>query len=109
MPVHIQAHIQHAPPALTEAERDLVRWEDDGGPVFEPPPGPQAGQWLRIAAALTERLPELAGREDVMVTCEQVTRSGAPAAFYPARARLEIATSLFAPLRPARDRPRPAR
>ncbi|GAA2467426.1 VWA domain-containing protein [Streptomyces mauvecolor] len=98
MPAH--AHVQHAPPALTEAEWAHARWEDDGGPIYEPPPGPQAGHWLRIAAALTDRLPELADREDVLVTCEQTTRSGAPAAFYPALARLEIDRALFAPLRP---------
>ncbi|MZG16176.1 hypothetical protein GTY44_22255, partial [Streptomyces sp. SID5914] len=53
------------------------------------------------AAALTERLPELAGRDDVLVTCEEQTRSGAPAAFFPTRAALEIDRALFAPLNPA--------
>lgn len=101
MPAHTQAHVQHTPPALTEAEWATARWEDDGGPAFEPPRAPQAGQWLRIAAALTERLPELAGREDVLVTCEMGTRSGAPAAFYPATAALEIDAALFAPQHPA--------
>ncbi|GAA2110183.1 hypothetical protein [Streptomyces synnematoformans] len=101
MPTHAQTHVQHTPPALSETEQALVRWEDDGGPAFEPPPAPQAGHWLRIAAALTERLPELAGREDVIVTCEHGTRSGAPAAFYPTTAQLEIDAALFAPLAPA--------
>ncbi|KUO19168.1 hypothetical protein [Streptomyces dysideae] len=101
MPTHAQAHVQHTPPALSETEQALARWEDDGGPAFEPRPGPQAGQWLRIAAALTERLPELAEREDVIVTCEHGTRSGAPAAFFPATAQLEIDAALFAPLNPA--------
>ncbi|MEV5942790.1 hypothetical protein [Streptomyces sp. NPDC051994] len=100
MPAHTSSHVQHAPPAMTEAEWASARWEDDGGPIFEPPSGPQAGHWLRVAAALTDRLPELAGRQDVLVTCEQATRSGAPAAFYPALARLEIDRALFAPLRP---------
>ncbi|MEU6572559.1 hypothetical protein [Streptomyces sp. NPDC046805] len=89
-----------APPALTETELATARWEDDGGPAYESRPGPQAGQWLRIAAALTERLPELAGREDVLVTCEAQTRSGAPAAFFPTQATLEIDRALFAPLHP---------
>ncbi|GGU11772.1 hypothetical protein GCM10010289_36360 [Streptomyces violascens] len=100
MPAHTQAHVQYAPPALTEAEWAHARWEDDGGPIYEAPPGPQVGHWLRIAAALTDRLPELADREDVLVTCEQTTRSGAPAAFYPALARLEIHTALFATRQP---------
>ncbi|MFD1271815.1 hypothetical protein ACFQ51_06915 [Streptomyces kaempferi] len=95
------AHLLPAPPALTEAEQALARWEDDGGPAYEPRPGPQAGQWLRIAAALGERLPELAGREDVIVTCGHGTRSGAPAAFYPVTVQLEIDAALFAPLNPA--------
>ncbi|WP_033328674.1 VWA domain-containing protein [Streptomyces yerevanensis] len=98
MPAH--PHVMPTPPALTEAERDLARWEDDGGPAVEPRPHLQAGQWLRIAAALTERLPELAGREDVLVTCEEHTRSGAPAAFFPTQAALEIDRALFAPLHP---------
>lgn len=99
MPAHTQAHIQHGPPALTADEWATARWEDDGGPALNPPP--QADHWLRIAAALTERLPELAEREDVLVTCEHGTRSGAPAAFYPETAWLEIDTALFAPLKPA--------
>lgn len=101
MPTHTQAHVQHTPPALTETEQALARWEDDGGPAYEPRPGPQAEQWLRIAAALGERLPELAEREDVIVTCEHGTRSGAPAAFYPVTAQLEIDARLFSPLNPA--------
>lgn len=95
------AHVLTAPPAVTENERDLARWEDDGGSAIEPRPGPQAAHWLRIAAALGERLPELAEREDVIVTCEHGTRSGAPAAFYPVTAQLEIDAGLFAPLNPA--------
>lgn len=101
MPVHTHPHIEHTPPPTTHTDEAIARWEDDGGPTHRPPPGPQTRQWLRIAAALTGRLPELAGREDVIVTCEHTTRSGAPAAFYPAQARLEINTALFAPLRPA--------
>ncbi|MER8160232.1 hypothetical protein [Streptomyces sp. NPDC094472] len=101
MPAQTQAHVQHQPPALSESEWAQARWEDDGGPPFEPSPARQAGQWLRISAALTARLPELAGREDVIVTCEPGTRSGAPAAFYPATAALEIDATLFAPLNPA--------
>ncbi|MGW2055890.1 VWA domain-containing protein [Streptomyces sp. NPDC001840] len=101
MPVHVTTHVQHAPPCLSEVERDLRRWEDDGGFAFEPRTRPHAGHWLRISAALTARLPELAGREDIIVTCEHGTRSGAPAAFYPDIAALEIDAALFAPLRPA--------
>lgn len=101
MPGHTQAHVQHTPPTLTEDEQALARWEDDGGPTAEPRPHPQAGHWLRISAALTARLPELAGREDVLVTCEHGTRSGAPAAFFPTTAKLEIDAGLFAPLNPA--------
>lgn len=104
MPAH--PHILPAPPALSESEWATARWEDDGGPPFEPSPVAQAGQWLRISAALTERLPELAGREDVIVTCEHGTRSGAPAAFYPTTAALEIDAALFAPLKPAAINPK---
>ncbi|MDT0542560.1 hypothetical protein [Streptomyces lonegramiae] len=106
MPAQTQAHVQLQPPALSESEWALARWEDDGGPPFEPSPVRAAGQWLRISAALTDRLPEFAGREDVIVTCEHGTRSGAPAAFYPVTANLEIDAALFAPLEPATINPR---
>lgn len=95
------AHVLPTQPAPADTEQALARWEDDGGPIYEPRPGPQTGHWLRIAAALTERLPELAGREDVIVTCEEQTLSGAPAAFFPTQAALEIDRALFAPLHPA--------
>ncbi|MEV0604266.1 hypothetical protein AB0I82_33905 [Streptomyces sp. NPDC050315] len=94
-------HFLPCPPAVTEIEQDLARWEDDGGPSYEPRTRPHTAQWLRIAAALSERLPEIAGREDVIVSCEAGTRSGAPAAFYPTIAQLEIDTALFTPLAPA--------
>ncbi|MEY9969277.1 hypothetical protein ABIA33_007365 [Streptacidiphilus sp. MAP12-16] len=99
MPAHRHVHPDRA--AVTEAEADAARWADDGGACFEPSPGVHAGHWLRISAALTQRLPAIAGREDVIVTCEPGTRSGAPAAFYPALAALEIDADLFAPLTPA--------
>ncbi|EXU61724.1 von Willebrand factor A [Streptomyces sp. PRh5] len=105
MPAQTTAHVQHQPPALSEAEWAQARWEDDGGPPFEPSPAAQAGQWIRIAAALTERLPELADRKDVIVTCQHGTRSGAPGAFYPTTAELEIDAALFAPLPPGTINP----
>ncbi|WP_445520612.1 hypothetical protein [Streptomyces sp. NEAU-174] len=105
MPAQTTAHVQHQPPALSEAEWAQARWEDDGGPPFEPRPAAQAGQWIRIAAALTERLPELADRKDVIVTCQHGTRSGAPGAFYPTTAELEIDAALFTPLPPATINP----
>ncbi|WP_230423296.1 hypothetical protein [Streptomyces radicis] len=101
MPASTRAHVQHTPPALTEDERAAARWENDGGPAAPVLPRPHAEEWLRIAAALSARLPELAEREDVLVACEHQTRSGAPAAFFPTLAELEIDIGLFAPLDPA--------
>lgn len=95
------AHVHHTLPAVTETDLALARWEDDGGPAIEPRPAPHTGHWLRISAALTERLPDLAGREDLIVTCEPGTRSGAPAAFFPALATVEIDAALFTPHHPA--------
>jgi hypothetical protein len=92
----------HQPrPATTPQEADHARWLDDGGPDTEPRPRTEAAQWLRISAALTHRLPPIAGRQDVVVTCQPGTRSGAPAAFFPDLAALEIDADLFAPLPPA--------
>ncbi|MEV3854968.1 vWA domain-containing protein [Streptomyces sp. NPDC050095] len=97
----LTSHVQHTPPAVTETEAELMRWEDDGAPPFEIPPGRLARQWLRVSAELSTRLAELAGRDDVIVTCAPGTRSGAPAAFFPALAQLEIDAALFAPHPPA--------
>ncbi|MFJ9174928.1 hypothetical protein [Streptomyces sp. NPDC102360] len=101
----LTSHVQHTPPAVTATEADLMRWEDDGAPPFEIPPGRLARQWLRVSAELASRLAELAGRDDVIVTCEPGTRSGAPAAFFPTLAQLEIDAALFAPHPPATLRP----
>ncbi|QRX91157.1 VWA domain-containing protein [Streptomyces noursei] len=105
MAAQLHNHLPAAPPALSEAEWAAARWADDGGCLTEPRPTAHKRHWLRIAAALSARLPELTGREDILVTCEHGTRSGAPAAFYPTTAQLEIDTALFAPLTPASIRP----
>ena len=103
MPSPTRAHVQPAPAVPTEEEHAVARWEDEGGAVILP--GTHEGHWLRIAAALSERLPELPGREDVLVTCRTATVSGAPASFCPDTAELEIDRALFAPLHPAGIRP----
>ncbi|AKA06857.1 von Willebrand factor A [Streptomyces noursei ZPM] len=105
MAAQLHNHVPPAPPALSEAEWAAARWADDGGNLAEVRPSAHKRHWLRIAAALSTRLPELTGREDILVTCEHGTRSGAPAAFYPTLAQLEIDTALFAPLHPATIRP----
>ncbi|MHB6910183.1 VWA domain-containing protein [Streptomyces sp. CB02959] len=105
MAAQLHNHLPPNPPALSAAEWSTARWEDDGGNLAEVRPSTQRGHWLRIAAALSARLPELTGREDILVTCEDGTRSGAPAAFYPTTAQLEIDTALFGPLHPATIRP----
>ncbi|MFJ9619072.1 VWA domain-containing protein [Streptomyces noursei] len=105
MAAQLHNHLPPAPPAVSEAEWATARWEDDGGCLIEPRPTAQRAHWLRIAAALSARLPELTGREDILVTCEHDTRSGAPAAFYPTTAQLEIDTALFALLAPTTIRP----
>ncbi|MFB7199021.1 hypothetical protein [Streptomyces sp. NPDC056240] len=102
------AHVHHQPPAPTETQEALARWEDDGGPLYDPAPRPEAAEWLRISAELTERLPELAGRQDILVTCAPGTLSGAPAAFFPATANLEIDAALFTPHRPRTLHPQQA-
>ncbi|MFI9080788.1 VWA domain-containing protein [Streptomyces sioyaensis] len=105
MAAQLHNHLPPSPPALSEAEWATARWADDGGNLAEPHPSAQHAHWLRIAAALSARLPELTGREDILVTCAHGTRSGAPAAFYPTTAELEIDTALFTPLAPATIRP----
>ncbi|MEU7317196.1 hypothetical protein [Streptomyces sp. NPDC007083] len=101
------AHVQHTPPPPTEEELGLARWEDDGAPLPVPSLSGAAreAEWLRVGAELTARIPELAARKDVVVTCLPRTRAGAQALFLPDLAAMEVATSVFAPLRPAEISP----
>ncbi|MGI5353006.1 VWA domain-containing protein [Streptomyces sp. CA-250714] len=105
MPAH--AHVQHGPPPPTEEELGLARFEDDGAPLPVPSLSAAAreAEWLRVGAELTARIPELAARKDVVVTCLPRTRAGAQALFLPDMAAMEVATSVFAPLRPAEISP----
>jgi hypothetical protein len=105
MPAH--RHVHPAPPALTEAELEAARWADDGGALAESSPSAEQveAEWLRISAELTGRFPALGEREDCVVTCQTPTRSGAPAAFYPTLAQVEVDQQVFAPHEPATIRP----
>ncbi|OIV37393.1 hypothetical protein BIV57_11290 [Mangrovactinospora gilvigrisea] len=93
-------HLHRRSPAQLAED---ARWEDDGGALVRE--RDDAPQWRRIAAALSARLPELSGREDLLVTIDQHTRSGAPAAFFPSLAAIEMAANVFAPLVPKSIRP----
>ncbi|MDI2127125.1 hypothetical protein [Yinghuangia seranimata] len=105
MPAH--RHVDHRPPATSADELAAARWEDDGGPTPAPAPSREAreAEWLRISAELTGRFPAIGNRDDVIVTCEHATRSGAPAAFFPTLAQVEVARSVFAPHDPGTLRP----
>lgn len=52
-PSHTPAHVQHAPPALTELDADLARREDDGGRPARPRPheGELAGAVGKVIAS----------------------------------------------------------
>ncbi|MER5481306.1 hypothetical protein ABT026_30655 [Streptomyces sp. NPDC002734] len=94
------AHFMPEPPNAY-APGALAQWEDDGGPAYEPPIGPRDLHWMRIGAEMAARLPELAGRDDLIVTCKPGTVTGAPAAFFPALAQVEVDGRLFGPVHPA--------
>ncbi|MFE4632244.1 hypothetical protein ACFRJ1_02540 [Streptomyces sp. NPDC056773] len=101
----MSAHHHVQPPATTpEDAADLARWADDGAPPAQPRSSPDA--WLRVGAELGDRLVDLAGRQDLLVTCRPGTRSGAPAAFFPALGEVEFDARLFAPLQPHEIHPR---
>ncbi|MFE0766686.1 VWA domain-containing protein, partial [Streptomyces smyrnaeus] len=105
MPAH--AHVQHGWTPPTEEELGLARFEDDGAPLPTPSLSATAreAEWLRVGAELTARIPELADRRDVVVSCLPRTRAGAKALFIPDLAAMEVATSVFAPLRPVEISP----
>jgi hypothetical protein len=52
-----------------------------------PPAGPG---WLALSAALTEQIPPIAGRDDLIVTCAPGAGHGAPGCFLPALASVEL-------------------
>ncbi|MEW1699040.1 hypothetical protein ACIQCR_31265 [Streptomyces sp. NPDC093249] len=96
-------HVQ-SPTTTPDNDADLARWDDDGAPPARPRSSPAA--WLRVGAELGDRLVALSGRQDLLVTCRPGTRSGAPAAFFPALGEVEFDASLFAPLKPHEIHPR---
>ncbi|GAV38229.1 hypothetical protein [Streptomyces acidiscabies] len=96
-------HLQH-PATTPDDEADLARWADDGAPPAQPRSSPAA--WLRVGAELGDRLVTLTGRQDLIVTCRPGTRSGAPAAYFPHLAEIEVDATLFAPLQPRELHPR---
>ncbi|MFD4177231.1 vWA domain-containing protein [Streptomyces anulatus] len=101
----MSAHHHVQPPATTpDDDADLARWDDDGAPPAQPRSSPKA--WLRVGAELGDRLVALSGRQDLLVTCRPGTRSGAPAAYFPALGEVEIDSRLFAPLQPHEIHPR---
>ncbi|MFB6477462.1 hypothetical protein ACFCXF_03255 [Streptomyces virginiae] len=96
-------HVQY-PDTTPDDEADLARWDDDGAPPAQPRSSPDA--WLRVGAELGDRLVALSGRQDLLVTCRPGTRSGAPAAFFPALGEVEFDAGLFAPLQAHEIHPR---
>ncbi|MEU6158811.1 VWA domain-containing protein [Streptomyces sp. NPDC047130] len=94
------AHFMPEPPNAY-APGALSQWEDDGGPAYEPAVGLRDLHWMRIGAEMAARLPEIAGREDLIVTCRPGTQSGAPAAFFTDLAHIEVDGRLFGPVHPA--------
>lgn len=93
------SHVHHHPPAVTEDELAAAQWADDGGSQAPPSLAAEAreAEWARVSAELTDRFPEVAGREDVIVTAMAATGSGAPGSFYPTLAAMQIDRALFGP------------
>jgi hypothetical protein len=54
------------------------------------PAPPAAADWLALSAALTEQIPPIAGRDDLIVTCAPGAGQGAPGCFVPALASVEL-------------------
>ncbi|MFD8298813.1 hypothetical protein ACFV13_21605 [Streptomyces bauhiniae] len=99
----VHHHVQ-SPATPPDDDADLARWDDDGAPPAQPRSSPAV--WLRVGAELGDRLVELSGRQDLLVTCRPGTRSGAPAAFFPTLGEVEFDARLFAPLKPHEIHPR---
>ena len=59
-------------------------------PVLDPATDPGAAGWLALSAALTEQIPDIADREDLVVTIAPGAGHGSPACFLPPHATVEV-------------------
>ncbi|HEX5144467.1 MAG TPA: hypothetical protein VFW21_11435 [Mycobacterium sp.] len=63
---------------------------DDSASVTTFDPATTAPGWLALSAALTDEVPVIADREDLLVTVAPGAGQGAPACFLPAHATIEL-------------------
>jgi hypothetical protein len=78
---------------------------DDTTPVTTPDPATIAPGWLTLSAALTDEVPVIADREDLLVTVAPGAGHGAPACFLPAHATIELDGTHLAGVDPATATP----
>lgn len=85
------AHIEYGEPAPAAAPGRITRKRRA-----------DAEAWLRVGATLSAEVGAIAARPDLAVEVRMSgTRAGAPAAFYPDQARIEIAAKAFGKIDPA--------
>lgn len=58
--------------------------------TLDPAESPDAAGWLRLSAAMTAHVPDIADREDLVVTIAPGAGHGAPACFLPPHAAIEV-------------------
>jgi hypothetical protein len=88
--VETMAHIEYGEPAPAAPGRITRKRRAD------------AEAWLRVGASLSAEVGAIADRPDLAVEVRMSgTRAGAPAAFYPDQARIEIAAKTFGKIAPA--------
>jgi VWA domain containing CoxE-like protein len=77
-------------------------------PAAAPPPTldptTQTG-WLALSAAMTDAAPDIAGRDDLIVTIEPGAGRGAPACFLPTQASVEVDGTYLGEVDPATANP----
>jgi hypothetical protein len=95
-----RTHVHHGVPDALSAEE---AWEGEGGALR--PERPTRQSWARVGAALTDHITALSSRQDLIVTVETTTRSGAPGAFFPAYASVELDAATFDGLHPSTVNP----
>lgn len=106
----LDAHLHRTPPAPDDSDLEtmLAAWDTDGGahteePAPAPAPDPTETElaWLAVSAQLSGEAAEIAGRDDLVVSVQPTTRSGAKGTFYPHEAGIELECGLFAGIDPA--------
>ncbi|ACU72939.1 VWA containing CoxE family protein [Catenulispora acidiphila DSM 44928] len=104
----LAAHLHRTPTTPDDSDLEMAAWDTDGGAMSTGPQHPTAPDptdtelaWLAVSAQLSEQAAEIAGRDDLVVSVQPRTRSGAKGLFATREAAIELESGLFTGIDPA--------